>query len=174
MGKILTDEYEAFLKEGLLAYQKAESILKKRTWFEKGPWRTAISYYENPRTKGVGFQLFKPGWFNDEGKGIHLETAVAEYSFRHSSTDFFLHIETSKERAGFSAKDFHEALKSEADNIFDQFEDYKQYPNWPLQPLMGRFPFEMATLDHLVVKQLSRLRSFAACIDKLIKHFSEQ
>ena len=173
MGKILADEYEAFLKEGLQAYQKAEATLKQRTWFAKGDWQTNIDFYENPRTKGVGFQLFKPNWFNDEGKGIHIETAVAEYSFRNRATDFFLHIETSKERAGFSAKDFHAELKVKASGVFDKFDDYKLYPDWPMQPLMGRFPFEMGKLDGLVVKQFSRLRDFTGSIDTIIKSFSK-
>ena len=124
-------------------------------------------------TKGIGFQLFKPSWFNEEGKGIHIETALAEYSFRHETTDFFLHIETNKEQVGFSAKDFHERLKTEAGSIFDKFEDYKLYPNWPVQPLMGRFSFSMADLDSLVVKQFSRLRHFAPKVDKIIKQLSE-
>ena len=49
MGKIQTAEYEDFLKEGRLAYQRAGAAFNKKPWFAKGGWQTDISYYENPR-----------------------------------------------------------------------------------------------------------------------------
>lgn len=72
-------------------FQAAAKILKEQDSTKE--WETRVSYFPDEKNPdGVAIQFSKPGWFNDDGKGIHFETWVTEKEIMTKKLKFVLHV----------------------------------------------------------------------------------
>ena len=57
-------------------FRLVEKNLKARSWFKKDGWRISTHPFPRKTPSGVTFHVFKGHWFNEESRGIHIESHV--------------------------------------------------------------------------------------------------
>ncbi|MEQ1876408.1 MAG: hypothetical protein ABL958_07165 [Bdellovibrionia bacterium] len=53
---------------------KPIACLEMTTWFGKGGWIASVHAFPAAKPDGVTFHVFKKNWFNEDGRGIHVES----------------------------------------------------------------------------------------------------
>jgi hypothetical protein len=72
-------------------FDQVETQLRGRKWF--APWNIRVSYFpDQKKPNGVGIQLAKQNWFNDDGMGIHFETWVTAKEIESRKLKFVMHV----------------------------------------------------------------------------------
>lgn len=65
--------------------------MRREKWF--APWRIRVAYFpDKAKPNGVGIQLAKKNWFNDDGMGIHFETWVTAKEIESRKLKFVMHV----------------------------------------------------------------------------------
>ena len=141
--------------------------------FRKG-WKMKSEYYPDADfPKGAALQLYREGWFNDEGKGVHLETWLKDSLNRSRKVDIVLHIETSKARTGFTGRDLLDRIIADAGQVLSDLGEYgyKISPTWVLQPVSVRRPFSDEDIVDIIAKEFERLNPLGDVVDRALNQF---
>lgn len=80
------------MKQTLARFQLVEKQLKARPWFKKQGWLTSVHPFPAANPEGVTFQLFKKGWFNEGGGGIHIESYLSLDSKKQKESYLTFHV----------------------------------------------------------------------------------
>lgn len=78
-------------------FKNVKKNLSARVWFKKEGWQVSVHPFPRKNPSGVTFHVFKKNWFNEEAKGIHIESHLDLDSKKQKKTYVtlhFLHLET--------------------------------------------------------------------------------
>lgn len=83
----IEDKWQVFMEH----YPQMISLrgqLAKRDWYIRDGWTAFIGLYHS----GIYMQVYKPGWFNHTGDGIHFETALSAEVWAQKAAPIDLHV----------------------------------------------------------------------------------
>lgn len=136
-----------------------------------GSWIARVAYFPDEKTpKGVGIQLSRPNWFNEEGMGIHFETWITEKEIQSKKLKFVLHI--------LHQDFFPDTQKKPWDLIFPLVEDkaildhvaaWKGFKMGRTVPIKGEKRYS-ESLHDTVLGELSHFLPIGDRIDILLKN----
>jgi len=158
-GKQFEPYYQALIE--------LEQSLAAMNWFGND-WHTEVGYYGGDEPLGVSFRLYKNGWFNDTGAGIHFESWIGNADLKRGSVPVALHVETSSESTGIKRGQFNKAILEEGAPLMDEWRDYKVSPN-SYQTLIRHLPLTAGSLVGELKTEYARLQRLAPIIDRVIR-----
>jgi hypothetical protein len=144
-----------------------ERSLEAMDWFGDD-WHTEVGYYGGDEPRGVSFRLYKSGWFNDTGGGIHFESWIGNADLKRGAVPAALHIETNSENTGIKRGQFNKAILEEGAPLMDQWRDYKVSPN-SYQTLIRYLPLTAENFIGELKTEYTRLQRLAPIIDRIIR-----
>src|SRR5258708_24891368 len=65
--------------------------LAKLEWF-RPVWLSRVGYYPKDNPDVASMHVYKPNWFNDDGRGIHFETFAGPKEAREKYVPLMIHI----------------------------------------------------------------------------------
>jgi hypothetical protein len=156
-----------------MQFNEVMSSLIETPWFKKEKWKYSIHDYPPGKPEGVTLQVFKPGWLNDDGQGIHFESYLWLDERKRKKTYLTLHLLHHKRIPGTALPRI-KLSKPFVDAVYSEVKTWKGY-----QFRTGKYgtqPFTLfldGTDDDFaqdVSKELSRLcRSLGAQLDKTLR-----
>jgi hypothetical protein len=149
-------------------YLKLASSLKREKWFTKH-WAALAGLHPNDKEpKSIAIQVFKDTWFNDDGRGIHLESWMTNADVRRGTCNVVLHIESSKERTGINGKALVKALFAIEGKKIEGWEGYQTKESYTMQPFIRKMTITEDTMHDQLLSEFNRLSTIADSIDKAI------
>lgn len=104
-----------------------ETNLSKKAWFKKDKWIISIHAFPNEKTPdGVTFHIFKKHWWNEDRKGIHIESYLDLNPKKQKKTYLTIHLLHSDLIPGTKLKRIALA-KPFIDEIFDEVSSWEGY-----------------------------------------------
>jgi hypothetical protein len=133
-------------------------------------WKTRISYFPDDKNpSGVGIQLSKPGWFNDDGRGIHFETWITEKEIESKKLKFVLHVLHQDFFPGTEKKAWDllwPFLEDKA--VIDLVSEWKGFKMGRTHPVKGERKFKDSLVD-VVAEEFTRFSPIGDRIDVHLK-----
>lgn len=149
-------------------YQKLATELRKEKWFKKG-WQTKAGFSPDAKQpKSVFIQLFRDSWFNEEGKGIHLESWMTNADVARGTASVVLHIESSKERTGINGKALVKALLADVGDKIARWEGYQIKETYTMQPFIKKMSISPDDIVRSLRFEFTRLAGIADAIDMAV------
>src|SRR3989344_2185000 len=65
------------MKECVERFRKVERKLQATPWFAKDGWLVSVHGFPKVKPEFVTFHVFKKHWFNEDTRGIHIESFLA-------------------------------------------------------------------------------------------------
>jgi len=150
-------------------YLSLASELEREKWFNIH-WKAKAGLYPNSQTpKSVAIQVFKDSWFNEDGKGIHLESWMTNADVARGTAAIVLHIESSKERTGINGKALVKALFESSEDKINSWEGYQTKESYTMQPFIKRALVTPETFLRTMKFEFTRLAGIAKDIDSAIE-----
>lgn len=72
-------------------FESVAKQLKKNAWFKSEKWIASAHPFPSGKPDGVTFHLFKKNWFNEDGRGIHVESYLDLSAPKRKKTYVTLH-----------------------------------------------------------------------------------
>jgi hypothetical protein len=136
-------------------------------------WHVTSGVYPNEtEPQGAGMQVFRPTWLNEKGNGIHFETWMKKSYHEKTEVPFVLHIEISKARAGFGAKELQKAFLDQCGAELEE-NGYKLNERYAMEPIKRFRAFAPETFVEIVSKEFRFLSRFGKTLDRLIGELSD-
>ena len=149
-------------------YLNLASSLKSEKWFTKH-WTAVAGLCPNDKEpKSIAIQVFKDTWFNEDGRGIHLESWMTNADVRRGTCNMVLHIESSKERTGINGKALVKALFAIEREKIAAWEGYQTKESYTMQPFIRKMSITQDTLHDQLLSEFRRLSTIADSIDEAI------
>ncbi len=149
-------------------YEKLAIELAMEPWYGK-EWKTTSGFFPNAETpKSVFIQLFRDTWFNEEGKGIHLESWMTNADVARGTVTVVLHIESSKERTGINGKLLVKNILAAVGDRIEAWEGYQTKESYTMQPITGKLAITPETFSKTLRHEFNRLAGLADTIDAAI------
>ncbi len=166
MRKVKLDTKQVYLLYGERCLEAKQRLLATEEL--KDSWQISAGVYPNKRNPdGAGIQLFKGGWFNDTGGGLHFETWIKKTHHERGELPFVFHIEVGKARAGFGQREFRdEFLACCGDQLTRK--GYEINPRYAMEPVRCFRKFTEADFLDVCVKEFLFLSRFGSKIDRSI------
>ncbi|HEY8900621.1 MAG TPA: hypothetical protein VIM61_09435 [Chthoniobacterales bacterium] len=150
-------------------YLSLAAELEREKWFDRH-WQARAGLYPDARApKSVAIQVFKDTWFNEEGRGIHLESWMTNADVARGTAAFVLHIESSKERTGINGKTLVKALFESCGDKIRSWEGYQAKESYTMQPFIKRGVVTPDTFSKIAKAEFTRLAGIAKDIDAAIE-----
>jgi len=108
-------------------FNKVLDALEKQTWFKKDKWMASVHCFPNDKSpEGVTFHAFKKHWFNEDKKGIHIESYLDLDPKKQKKAYVTIHLLHSEKFPGTNFKRI--ALsKPFVDGIYDEVKKWPGY-----------------------------------------------
>jgi len=147
--------------------------LETKAWFKKEGWRARVSLYKKHPPVVASMHIYKDGWFNDEGGGIHFETFVGPKEEKNSSVNVVLHLLHTPTIPGTKIKRA-ELSKLVVDKTYAMITDWPGYHfkvgKYGMQPFSKTIEFDDETLTTVLTTEFARLcRNLGPVIDSSLK-----
>ncbi len=156
------------LSDCAACYEELAVALRKEKWFDER-WQTTAGCFPNAEApKSAFIQLFRDTWYNEEGKGIHLESWMTNADLARGTATVVLHVETSKARTGINSKAFVKALLDQVGAEIAGWEGYEIKPGYPMQPLTVKPSYEKEGFATVLRREFNRLVQIADAVDAAI------
>ncbi len=65
------------LKEIEKTFESVKKNLQKKSWFKSGKWIVSCHPYIEGKPLGITFHCYKKTWFNEDKRGIHIESYLS-------------------------------------------------------------------------------------------------
>lgn len=118
---------------------------------------------------GVGIQLSKTNWFNEDGKGIHFETWVTHKEIEKRSLKFVMHVLHHKFFPGTEKKPWDLILPFiEDQEVISHVESWKGFNMGRTHPIKGQRRFKDSTTD-LIISEFGTFLKLGSKVDSILK-----
>jgi hypothetical protein len=150
-------------------YVSLATELEREKWFNKH-WKAKAGLCPDAKApKSVAIQVFKDSWFNEEGRGIHLESWMTNADVARGTAAIVMHIESSKERTGINGKTLVKVLFESVGHKISAWEGYQTKESYTMQPFIKRALITPETFIEIMRIEFSRLAGIANDIDAAIE-----
>ncbi|TVR46627.1 MAG: hypothetical protein EA425_17005 [Puniceicoccaceae bacterium] len=154
-------------------FAEARSDLKVGQALKPKGWCVTSGIYPNEvEPQGAGIQVFRTGWFNENGNGVHFETWMKKSYHESGSLPFVLHVETGKARAGFGQKDFQKLFLERAGADLQQH-GYSLNERYAMEPVKCCREFTPDSFVSVVTKEFRLLSRFGKTVDTIIEELTK-
>lgn len=108
-------------------FKTVEGNLSKKAWFKKDKWIISVHSFPNEKNvEGVTFHIFKKYWWNEDKKGVHIESYLDLNPKKQKKTYLTIHLLHSDLIPGSKLKRI--ALsKPFIDEVFDEVSSWAGY-----------------------------------------------
>jgi hypothetical protein len=159
MDNDLPESWRIFIEYYPL-FKKLEAELAAAPWFADG-WTLYTGHFN----EGIFLHLYKPGWHNDRGRGIHLETWVSIDGARNGSLPLVLHCERDlPDRDAFNARFIERAW-----DLMASWPGYTLSRANRMERFIKRFPLSKRTFVRTLAAEFGRVSAVGAVVDEILK-----
>lgn len=154
-----------------------ETNLSKKAWFKKDKWIISIHAFPNEKTPdGVTFHIFKKHWWNEDRKGIHIESYLDLNPKKQKKTYLTIHLLHSDLIPGTKLKRIALA-KPFIDEIFDEVSSWEGYDfrvgKYGQQPFTKFLDATDPKFEKNLEVEIERMcKKLGSTLDKTIKSIS--
>jgi hypothetical protein len=141
-------------------FRRLERTLAARPWFAEG-WAISIGNADGL----IYLQLYKPGWHNGNGRGIHLETWVSGDVLAVMSAPVVMHVE----REVPSRELFNRLFIERAADVLDTLDDYRVSKRNIMERCARRVSFTKPTFVRDIAAEFDRLQRLGPIIDDVLR-----
>lgn len=141
--------------------QRAADLLGKNDWFLRD-WLYSVHAFPPAPAPGESMTLhvFRPGWFNDDKKGIHFETFLGPKEWKKRQLPIMMHIFHCTHIPGTSIKR-KQVSQPFVDAVFERVSRWDGYifraGRYGTQPFTGMLNVEFETADQALADALAQL-----------------
>ena len=161
------------IEDTIKKFKTVESNLIKKAWFKKGKWLISVHGFPAKKPEFVTFHIFKENWFNEDKKGIHIESFLAIDPKKRKKSYITLHILHHAIIPGTKLK---RALISRpfVDEVFDEVSSWDGYKfrvgKYGTQPFTKVLDGTAPDFEKNLETEASRIcQKLGPIIDRLIK-----
>jgi len=140
-------------------FRKLEGELAAAPWFGDR-WTLYTGHFN----EGIFLHLYKPGWHNDRGRGIHLETWISIDGVRNGSVPVVMHCERElPDRDRFNALFIERAW-----DLISSWPGYAPSRTNRMERFIHRFPLSKRTLIRKLTEEFTRVSAVGGIIDETL------
>jgi hypothetical protein len=142
---------------------RVEAALAACEWFADG-WAISIRHFSG----GIALQLYKTGWHNAAGRGIHLETWISIDGVADTSVPVVIHAE--REVPG--RERFNRMFIERSREIMAKWSGYRISRNGTMEHCIIRVPLIRRMLVKRLTAEFTRLAEVGDIIDGILVEMS--
>jgi len=158
-------------------FKTIETSLSKKPWFKKDKWIISVHAFPNEKTPdGVTFHIFKKHWWNEDRKGIHIESYLDLNPKKQKKTYLTIHLLHSDLIPGTKLKRIAVA-KPFIDEVFDEVSSWEGYDfrvgKYGQQPFTKFLDATDPKFEKNLEVEIERMcKKLGSTLDKTIKSIS--
>ena len=159
MTQVIPEQWAAIAGQ----FEELEQNMTAAGWFNQD-WKMRWHYSNDQYGEGIGCQLSKSNWYNQNENGIHFDAFVREGGEENPTIAVMMHV-----HAGFpKPAEFIERFVTENSATLENWENAKIMPNHPLMPFLVKVPYTKDTIAEVLEAEYNRLRQLEPLIDRTI------
>jgi hypothetical protein len=144
-------------------FEQLEQSMTNAGWFKQA-WKMRWHYTNDQYGEGIGCQLSKSNWYNENENGIHFDAFVRETTEENPTITVMLHV-----HSGFpKPAEFIQLFVAENSATLENWGNAKIMPNHPLMPFLLKVPYTANTIAEVLEAEYNRLRQLEQPIDRTI------
>ncbi|GEM_PF-6682390 len=138
--------------------------------YGKEGWRVRVYRFpEDSSVEGVGIQLSKEHWFNEEGLGIHFETWVTEKEIQKKTLKFVMHVLHQEFFPGTEKKPYLFIFPFvENEVVIGYVADWKGFKMGRVHPIKGQKRFKEST-EEVILSEFTTFRGLGDEVDATLR-----
>jgi len=159
-------------------FKKVEAAMKAKPWFKKDKWQISYHPFPDRNPDAVTLHVFKKNWFNEDTRGIHIESFLYVDPKKRKKSSVHVHLLHEDQIPGTKLKRM--ALSKP---IVDAI--YKEVSSWPgykfragkygLQPFTKELDGKNPKFAAELTTELERLCKYLGPeIDAVLEKFAVQ
>lgn len=158
-------------------FLKVEKGLSKKAWFKKDKWIISVhAFPDEKNAEGVTFHIFKKHWWNEDKKGIHIESYLDLDLKKQKKTYLTIHLLHSDLIPGTKLKRINFA-KPFVDEIYDEVSSWDGYEfrvgKYGQQPFTKFLDATDPKFEKKLEIEIERMcKNLGPALDKAIKSIS--
>lgn len=160
----MNDQFTKFEKE----FHAVKAAIEGN--YGKEGWRVRVERFpEDSNTKGVGIQLSKQHWFNEEGRGIHFETWVTDKEIEKKVLKFVMHVLHQEFFPGTEKKPYLFNFPFvENETVIRYVSDWKGFKMGRVNPIKGQKRFKESTED-VILSEFTHFTNLGDEVDATLR-----
>jgi hypothetical protein len=163
------------LKDANLRLSSVVSRLSKQAWFKKGKWLTDVHPFPTQKPDGITLHVYKEHWFNDDHRGVHIESYLDLNPKRQTKSYVTLHIFHTPYIPGTKIKRI-EVSKPFVDLIYEDVSKWQGYKfrtgKYGQQPFSKKLDGTSANFEDLLFQSIQQIcQKLGPPMDQILERF---